>query len=249
MGIKVAVKAKHPTRRAIDKVLYTDANLLDIVEIEAPRQVLSLLDTAHVALYVDEKFYPVNEDNYAEQFELALKEEELTVEEDEKFGVIKLTSFVKSLEETDDLKKFQEKVEAYNNVIRGTSFYVEDYEALGIDAITKNGYWVAFGFDVDKAEAEGYSDLKFFVSQEDVADENYLFLGKDEAQAYAALVSIVGKFTPEAEEAEEGEDPVEPEPVDVKYNFDLKVKMVKREIVNKGPEVEPEEEPEPEPEP
>lgn len=245
MGIKVAVKAKHPTRRAIDKVLYTYDNLLDIVEIEAPRQVLSLLDTAHVALYVEEKFYPVDENNYAEQFELALNDETPTVEEDDKFGTIKLTSFVKPLEETDDLKKFQANVDAYNNVIRGTSFFVEDYEKLGNDKITKNGYWLAIGFDTAAAEAAGYSDLKFFVTQEEVADENYLFLGKDAIQAYGALVSIVGKFTPEAEEAEEAaedEEPVEPEPVDVQYNFDLKVKMVEREISNKGPEVEEEEE-------
>lgn len=234
MGIKVAVKAKHPTRRAIDKVLYTDANLLDIVEIEAARQILSLLDTAQVALYVDEKYYPVDEDNYAEQFELALKEEELTVEEDAEFGIKKLTSFVKPLEVTDDLKKFQDGVEAYNNVIRGTSFLVDDYEKLGNDKITKNGYWLAFGFDKAGAEAEGYSELKFFVSQEDVADENYVFLGKDAAQAYAALVSIIGKFTPEAEEGSEEEPEVE----EVKYNFDLKVKMVEREIINKGPEAE-----------
>ena len=126
---------------------------------------------------------------------------------------------------------------------------VDYYEKLGNDKITKNGYWLAFGFDTAGAEAEGYSELKFFVSQEDVADENYVFLGKDAAQAYAALVSIVGKFTPKAEEGSEEE----PEAEDVKYNFDLKVKMVEREIINKGPEAEESEDeggddPDPDPE-
>lgn len=118
-----AVKAKHPTRKAADKILgingvdgYSepgctvkaspdlavedatvnlDEYLVDIVEIKSPRQALAVMDTSYVAIMHEDKFYPVDETNVDEQFALVVAEEAPTVEEDAKFGTYKLEHFVK----------------------------------------------------------------------------------------------------------------------------------------------------------
>lgn len=195
MGIKVAVKAKHPTRRAIDKVIYTPSNLLDIIDIEASRQILSMLETSHCALYVDDKFYPVDETNYEEQFELAVAKEDLTVDEDANFGLIKLDSFMEASEVTADLKKIQDGVEAYNGILHGTLLFVADYEALGNRNVTKNGFWVAFDFDKTGAAAAGYSAIKFADGTEVADGTNYLFLGEDKAAFDKAIIAMTATIT------------------------------------------------------
>ena len=118
-----AVKAKHPTRKAADKILgingvdgYSepgctvkaspdlavedatvnlDEYLVDIVEIKSPRQALAVMDTSYVAIMHEDKFYPVDETNVDEQFALVVAEEAPTIEEDAKFGTYKLEHFVK----------------------------------------------------------------------------------------------------------------------------------------------------------
>ena len=53
--IFVAVKPKYPTRKAIDKVLVkNEEGFIDIAEVNVPRQVIALLDTAHVAIVKDD---------------------------------------------------------------------------------------------------------------------------------------------------------------------------------------------------
>ena len=118
-----AVKAKHPTRKAADKILgingvdgYSepgctvkaspdlaiedatvnlDEYLVDIIEIKSPRQALAVMDTSYVAIMHEDKFYPVDETNVDEQFALVVAEEAPTVEEDAEFLVRSLTLFRK----------------------------------------------------------------------------------------------------------------------------------------------------------
>ena len=94
--IRIAIKPKYPTRRATDKVLFNDGNFLDVIDEYSDRHILSILDTAHVAIINDTtgKYYPVNKDNYKEQFALAIAGEVPTVDADEKFGVKKMENFI-----------------------------------------------------------------------------------------------------------------------------------------------------------
>ena len=206
--IYVAVKPKYPTRKATDKVLVkNEANFIDVVEVDVARQVIALLDTSYVAIIKDDQYYPVDVDNVFEQYEHLAAGEDLTVEADEKFGVKKLESFFSVPEEEDveGLDKIQDKVEIYNAILSGKLAKVEDYSKLGIDAIDKNGYWLAIKLDKSGAEAEGYSEIKLFGEEEELEDGvNYIYMGKSQEDIASKVISISSEYTEPEESTEDG---------------------------------------------
>lgn len=206
--IYVAVKPKYPTRKATDKVLTkNEANFIDVVEVDVARQVIALLDTSYVAIIKDDQYYPVDVDNVFEQYEHLAADEDLTVEADEKFGVKKLESFFSVPEEEDveGLDKIQDKVEIYNAILSGKLAKVEDYSKLGIDAIDKNGYWLAIKLDKSGAEAEGYSEIKLFGEEEELEDGvNYIYMGKSQEDIASKVISISSEYTEPEESTEDG---------------------------------------------
>lgn len=207
--ILVAIKPKYPTRKATDKVLTkNEENFVDVVEVDVPRQVIALLDTSVVAIIKDDKYYPVDVDNVYEQYDHLAKDEELTVEVDEEFGIKKLESFfsVPEAEDVEGLDKVQDQIQIYNAILSGKLVKIEDYSKLGIDAIDKNGYWFAIKFDKSGAEAEGYSEIKLFGEEEELEDGvNYIYMGKSQADVASKVISISSEYTkPEASDG--GED-------------------------------------------
>lgn len=190
--IYIALKPRYATRRATDKVIFNEGNFLTLVAEQSTRHILSQLDTCHVALVSDGKYYPVNEDNYAEQFALLQNGEAVTVEADDDFGVQKIENFVSATES--DVSAIQKDIEIYNGIISGSVLKVVDSDKCAIEAIGKNGYWICFKFDNSGATAEGYSELK--LNGEDIVDgDNYFFLGATEEDALKAYITISGKLT------------------------------------------------------
>lgn len=193
--VKFAVKPKHPLRKAVDDVLYPHKDFLDIVKCGAGAQALSWLKTSHVAIMDDAgKYYPVDEDNILEQFDLAAAGEAPTVEEDADFGIPKLDTYVTDpitggeTAESDVLGKalgeLQNGVEVYNGITSGVLYKVTNYTGFNsADVNEQNGYYLVFFNNVADAEAVGYSDIKFFVvggtGNEVTPDEgmNLIFLG------------------------------------------------------------------------
>lgn len=208
--IFVAVKPKYPTRKAIDKVLVkNEEGFIDIAEVNVPRQVIALLDTAHVAIVKDDKYYPVDETNVYEQYEHISAGEELTVEEDHNFGVKKLDYFfsIPSNEDVEGLDKIQDKIEVYNGILSGKLVKVEDYTKLGIDAIDKNGYWFAIKFDKSGAAEEGYTEAKLFGEEKELEDGvNYIYMGASQADVSSKVISISAEYTPTNSEGSDSED-------------------------------------------
>lgn len=61
MSVRIAIKPKYPTRRATDKVLFNEGNFIDTIDEHSTRHILSILDTAHVALVSEDgKYYPLS---------------------------------------------------------------------------------------------------------------------------------------------------------------------------------------------
>ncbi len=200
----IALKPRYATRRATDKVIFNDGNFLTVIGEQSARHILSQLDTCHVALIKDDKYYPITAENYEEQFKLLTDGEELTVDADEKFGVKKIENFL-SVSES-DLSAIQNNIEVYNGIISGDLYKVTDSSKCAIEAVDKNGYWVCFKFDNAGASSEGYSELKINGETDLIDGDNYLFLGADEAAAAKAYLTITGKLTiTDGEETTEGE--------------------------------------------
>lgn len=208
--IYIAVKPKYPTRKAVDKVLTKNAdNFVDIAEANVARQVIAILDTAFVAIIKDDKYYPVDETNVYEQYDLIAAGEEPTVEADINFGVKKLEYFFSIPEEEDaeNLDKVQDKVQIYNAILSGKLVKIEDYVALGIDAIDKNGYWFAIKFDKSGATNEGYTEVKMYGEEEELADGvNYIYMGKSQEDVASKVLSVSAEYTPTNAEEENTDD-------------------------------------------
>ena len=198
--IRVAIKPKYATRRATDKVLLKDEEFVTIVPMESKRQILSQFATAHVAFYQDDKFYPVEIENYEEQFDLVDAGEAPTVEADEKFGILKLEQFIEA-SKAEICAKVQEDIVIKNAIATGTLVKVVDYKKIGDEKIDANGFWFIFGFDADGAAAAGYSDIKL-ISGEEVAADNYIFMGKEPEDVAAKLIALTATLTIEDESAE-----------------------------------------------
>ena len=211
-GFMIAIKPRYATRKAVEKIIFPEEMFIDVLDEQVERKIVVLLDTCHVAIIKNGKFYPIDVDNMDEQFALANEGKELTVEEDPKFGIKKINSFVsKSL--TDNARKLAHDVEIYNGIVYGKCDEVVDFEKLGIEAVNKNGYWLAFNFDLDAATNEGYSDLKVIGAESNiVAGDNFVFVNDINA------IGIEGKLTVE--------DVVGP----VSESFDIKLQLVKNTL-------------------
>lgn len=198
-NIRIAIKPKYPTRRATDKVLFNEGNFLDVIDEYSDRHILSILDTAHVAL-IDTagKYYPVNKDNYKEQFALAVAGEVPTVDADEKFGVKKMENFI-SASTSETAKKIQDCT-IYNGILTGQLFKVTDFKKIGDEKINKNGFWMMFEYDKAGAEAEGYSKAHILCETEELVDgTNYIYFGTDDASLNSTFFGIDSTLTVDGE--------------------------------------------------
>ena len=211
--VKFAVKPKHPLRKAVDDVLYPHKDFLDIVECGAGAQALTWLKNSHVAIMDDAgKYYPVDEDNILEQFDLVAAGEAPTVEEDAEFGIPKLTAYVTDpitggeTAESDvlgvQLGHIQDGVEIYNGIATGVLYKVTNYTGFNsADVNEQNGYYLVFFNKVADAEAAGYTDQKFFVvggtGNKVTPDEgmNIIFLGATPADAYKKKLGMTATLT------------------------------------------------------
>lgn len=194
--IYVALRPKYTTRKAVDKILFNEGDFVTIVESNTPRYVLSMFETCHVAFVVDGKYYPVSVDNYEEQYKLLDAGESPTVEEDENFGIKKIENFV-TYPDTEVASAIQENALFEHGILIGTLLKVTNYkEAPDPTNITKNGYWAVFKFDLASAEAEGYSELKLFDTEDPIVDgDNFVFMGSNEDEVNKKIFTIIGKLT------------------------------------------------------
>lgn len=199
-NIRIAIKPKYPTRRATDKVLFNEGNFLDVIDEYSDRHILSILDTAHVAIINDTtgKYYPVNKDNYKEQFALAIAGEVPTIDADEKFGVKKMENFI-TASTSEAAKKIQD-CSIYNGILTGQLFKVTDFKKIGDEKIDKNGFWMMFEYDKAGAEAEGYSKACILGETEELVDgTNYVYFGADDASLNSTFFGINSTLTVDGE--------------------------------------------------
>ena len=194
MSVRIAIKPKYPTRRATDKVLFNEGNFIDTIDEHSTRHILSILDTAHVALVSEDgKYYPIDKDNYEEQYKLADAGETPTVEADEKFGVKKLEEFITATV-SDDAAKVQ-NCAIYNGIIVGQLLKVSNYLTIDDERFTKNGYYLMFDYDKTSAEAEGYSNAKLLMGEELVDGSNLMYFGEDASLISDTIIAIESTLT------------------------------------------------------
>lgn len=194
MSVRIAIKPKYPTRRATDKVLFNEGNFIDTIDEHSTRHILSILDTAHVALISEDgKYYPVDKDNYEEQYKLADAGETPTVEADEKFGVKKLEEFITATV-SDDAAKAQ-NCAIYNGIITGQLLKVANYLTMDDERFTKNGYYLMFDYNKTAAEAEGYSNAKLLMGEELVDGSNLMYFGEDASLISNTIIAIESTLT------------------------------------------------------
>ena len=193
--VRIAIKPKYPTRKATDKVLFNDGNFVDCIDEHSTRQLLSLLDTAHVALISEDgKYYPVDKDNYEEQYKLADAGETPTVEADEKFGVKKMEEFITAPTDNTDADKIQE-VSIYNGIIAGQLMKVTNYLTMDDERFDKNGYWLMFNYDKTAAEKEGYSNAHLLMGDELADGSNLIYFGESESLISNTIIAIESTLT------------------------------------------------------
>lgn len=194
MSVRIAIKPKYPTRRATDKVLFNEGNFIDTIDEHSTRHILSILDTAHVALVSEDgKYYPVDKDNYEEQYKLADAGKTPTIEADEKFGVKKLEEFITATV-SDDAAKVQ-NCAIYNGIIVGQLLKVSNYLTIDDERFTKNGYYLMFDYDKTAAEAEGYSNAKLLMGEELVDGSNLMYFGEDASLISNTIIAIKSTLT------------------------------------------------------
>ena len=177
-----------------------------------------MFDTCYVSLVVDGKYYPVDVDTFEEQFALATAGEAPTVEADEHFGIKKIEQFVSDPDEDAVVEAVQMDEAFAHGIFAGTLLKVTNCkEAPKPDTIDKNGYWMIFKFDMAGASAEGYSELKFLDSGDEIVDgNNFVFMGADESEVNKKFLTIVGKLTIDGESGD----------VDQTFTNMLKVKVM-----------------------
>ena len=222
--VTVALKPKYTTRKAVDKVIFNEGNFLTLVEHSTARYILSMLDTCYVSLVVDGKYYPIDVDTFEEQFALAVAGETPTVEADDHFGIKKIEHFVSDPDEDVVVEAVQMDEAFAHGIFAGTLLKVTNCkEAPKPDTIDKNGYWMIFKFDMAAASAEGYSELKFLDSGDEIVDgNNFVFMGADESEVNKKFLTIVGKLTIDGESG------------DVEQTFD---NMMKAKVLNPADDI------------
>lgn len=222
--VTVALKPKYTTRKAVDKVIFNEGNFLTQVENITARYILSMFDTCYVSLVVDGKYYPIDVDTFEEQFALAAAGEAPTVEADEHFGIKKIEQFVSDPDEDAVVEAVQMDEAFTHGIFAGTLLKVTNCkEAPKPDTIDKNGYWMIFKFDMAAASAEGYSELKFLDTGDEIVDgNNFVFMGADESEVNKKFLTIVGKLTIDGESG------------DVEQTFD---NMMKAKVLNPADDI------------
>lgn len=222
--VTVALKPKYTTRKAVDKVIFNEGNFLTQVENITSRYILSMFDTCYVSLVVDGKYYPIDVDTFEEQFALAAAGEALTVEADEHFGIKKIEQFVSDPDEDAVVEAVQMDEAFAHGIFAGTLLKVTNCkEAPKPDTIDKNGYWMIFKFDMTAASAEGYSELKFLDTGDEIVDgNNFVFMGANESEVNKKFLTIVGKLTIDGESG------------DVEQTFD---NMLKAKVLNPADDI------------
>lgn len=189
-GIAIAIHPKYVTRSATDKPVFPEEMFITILEEQVNRKILPLFATCEVALFKDNKYYPVTVENFEEQIALASEGKELTVEADDEFGIKKLINFISSAI-SDDAFKVVKNEEVHVGIIYGNCDEVVDHDKLGIEAVNANGYWMTFKFDLTAAEAEGYSELKLRGTDVPIVDgDNFVNITNP-----GTVISITGKLT------------------------------------------------------
>lgn len=232
--IYLAVKPKHPTRKAVAKVIDNDivtGDFYETVVVTSIRQAEAISDTAFIAIILEDKLYPVKDSEIREQYNLVLAGEAPTVEASDDFGVPGLTGFVHGPEEsghniTDEvlgvkLEDIQENIEINAGIVVGSLKKVYNFTEFNpSNTAEQNGYYLVFCIEKAKAEAAGWSDIKFGVaggksSTKESAvtvDEgmNIIYLGKTADIAANKTLLIFGTN----------------EEVEKVYNFTMKTEFV-----------------------
>ena len=198
--ITMAIKPKHPTRKAVDSVLDNRGDLLNLVTVNTAQQAIALMDTCYVAIVVDGSYYPVEVENVAEQLDLVIAGEAPTVEQDVEFGVPGIENFVGAPEE--DLP-IQKDMKVYAGILKGN--LIKIYEPT--EAYDKRGYYVSLTFDSAAAGNAGYTEI--MLNGEAIADTNLLYLGASELDVAKARFMLTANYTPTNAAAEEDEEEVE----------------------------------------
>ena len=208
-GIKVAVKAKHVTRKASEKAIRNDDGFA-VVTVKNPKQLYDILDTADLYVINDAgKYYPLTMENALDAFEALNENKPLDTEKFKEvtdvaktLGYCKLTSLLKVTPSATEAKKFGE-VTVEDGVIHGSLFYIADDVAES--NTYKKGYFLAIGYDDVLANASTITEPKIVVNDKTatvIAGNNVIGLGED----YPAVLRLTGKVTVDGNEVKLSEN-------------------------------------------
>lgn len=197
-GIKVAVKAKHVTRKASEKAIRNDGGFA-VVTVKNPKQLYDILDTADLYVINDAgKYFPLTMENALDAFEALNENKPLDTEKFKEvtdvaktLGYCKLTSLLKVTPSAAEAKKFGE-LSVEDGVIHGSLYYFA--EDVAESNTYKKGYFLAIGYDDVLANASGITEPKIIVNDKTatvIAGNNVIGLGED----YPAVLRLTGKVT------------------------------------------------------
>jgi len=202
-GIKVAVKAKHVTRKASEKAIRNDGGFA-VVTVKNPKQLYDILDTADLYVINDAgKYFPLTMENALDAFEALNESKPLDTEKFKEvtdvaktLGHCKLTSLLKVTPSAAEAKKFGE-LSVEDGVIHGSLYYIA--EDVAESNTYKKGYFLAIGYDDVLANASGITEPKIIVNDKTatvIAGNNVIGLGEE----YPKTLRLTGKVTVDTKE-------------------------------------------------
>lgn len=202
-GIKVAVKAKHVTRKASEKAIRNDGGFA-VVTVKNPKQLYDILDTADLYVINDAgKYYPLTMENALDAFEALNESKPLDTEKFKEvtdvaktLGHCKLTSLLKVTPSAAEAKKFGE-LTVEDGVLHGSLYYIA--EDVAESNTYKKGYFLAIGYDDVLANASGITEPKIIVNDKTatvIAGNNVIGLGEE----YPKTLRLTGKVTVDTKE-------------------------------------------------
>ena len=202
-GIKVAVKAKHVTRKASEKAIRNDGGFA-VVTVKNPKQLYDILDTADLYVINDAgKYFPLTMENALDSFEALNENKPLDTEKFKEvtdvaktLGHCKLTSLLKVTPSAAEAKKFGE-LSVEDGVIHGNLYYFA--EDVAESNTYKKGYFLAIGYDDVLANASGITEPKIIVNDKTatvIAGNNVIGLGEE----YPKTLRLTGKVTVDTKE-------------------------------------------------
>ena len=208
-GIKVAVKAKHVTRKASEKAIRNDGGFA-VVTVKNPKQLYDILDTADLYVINDAgKYFPLTMENALDAFEALNENKPLDTEKFKEvadvaktLGHCKLTSLLKVTPSAAEAKKFGE-LTVEDGVLHGSLYYIADDVAES--NTYKKGYFLAIGYDDVLANASNITEPKIVVNDKTatvIAGNNVIGLGEE----YPAVLRLTGKVTVDGNEVELSEN-------------------------------------------